>query len=52
MNGVCQGGDGSLRLIEGNSQRGRYVAGYIQTKRATITTALTTAAEITSSDIE
>ena len=40
------------RLIGGKSQRGRYVAGYIQTKRATITTALTIAAEIASSEIE
>ena len=51
-NGHCQGGDGSLRLIAGKNQRGRYVAGYIQTKRAMITTALTIAAETASSDIE
>jgi hypothetical protein len=49
-NGHCQGCDGSLRLIAGNSQRGRYLAGYIQTKRAMITTALSTAAEMASSD--
>jgi two-component sensor histidine kinase len=36
-----QDGDGSRRLTGGKSHRGRYVAGYIQTKRAVITTALT-----------
>src|SRR6202047_290049 len=51
-NAHCHGGDGSLRLIAGKNQRGRYVAGYIQAKRAMIPTALTTAAETASSDIE
>jgi hypothetical protein len=49
-NGHCQGGDGSLRLIEGKSQRGRLVAGYNQMKRAATTAVLTIAAEIVSSD--
>src|ERR1700683_3259697 len=44
--GHCQGGAGSFRAIERTSQRGRYVAGNIQMKRAAITTAQTIAAEI------
>ena len=50
--GHCHGGEGSLRLTAGTSQRGRYVAGYIQAKRAMITTTLTTVAEITKSNTE